>query len=211
MKFPRGLGPLAAAKERIDMLTRRSLLALGGLVGVALPAGHPEAETLAPVMTDDGLFTQSWFLQSFLDLSEDLEEAAGQGKGFAVIWEQRGCPYCRETHLVNFAQPEIQSFVRENFEILQLNMSGSREVTDFDGEALEERELARKNGVAFSPTIQFFPRNPAEAAGKPGRAAEVARMPGYLLPPHFFAMFRFIEDEAYRRMSFRQYLKENPL
>jgi thioredoxin-related protein len=162
-------------------------------------------------MTDGGLYSQTWFLQSFLDLSEDLEEAAGRGKGFAIIWELRGCPYCRETHLVNFAQSEIQSFVRENFEILQLNMLGSREVTDFDGEALEERQLARKNGVAFSPTIQFFPRNLAEAAGRPGREAEVARMPGYLLPPHFLAMFRFVKDEAYRRMTFRQYLKENPL
>jgi thioredoxin-related protein len=36
-------------------------------------------------------------------------------------------------------------------------------------------------------------------------------MPGYLLPPHFLAMFRFVKDEAYRRMTFRQYLKENPL
>ncbi len=193
------------------MLTRRSLLVLGALFGAALPVGQPKAETLASVMTDDGLHSQSWFLESFLDLSEDLEEAAGEGKGFAIIWEQRGCPYCRETHLVNFAQPEIQSFVRANFEILQLNMFGSRQVTDFDGEELEERALARKNGVAFSPTIQFFPRDLAGVAGKAGKEAEVARMPGYLLPPHFLAMFEFVKDEAYRRISFRQYMKENPL
>ena len=193
------------------MLTRRSFLVLGALFGAALPAGQPKAETLVPVMTDDGLHSQSWFLESFLDLSEDLEEAAGQGKGFAIIWEQRGCPYCRETHLVNFAQPEIQSFVRENFEILQLNMFGSRKVTDFDGEVIEERALARKNGVAFSPTIQFFPRDLAEVAGKPGKEAEVARMPGYLLPPHFLAMFEFVQSEAYQQTTFRQYMKKNPL
>jgi thioredoxin-related protein len=192
------------------MLTRRSFLVLGALFGAALPAGQLKAETLASVLTDDGLHSQSWFLESFLDLSEDLEEAAGQGKGFAIIWEQKGCPYCRETHLVNFAQPEIQSFVRENFEILQLNMFGSRKVTDFDGEVLEERALARKNGVAFSPTVQFFPRDLAEVAGKPGKEAEVARMPGYLLPPHFLAMFEFVKDEAYRRTSFRQYMKQSP-
>jgi thioredoxin-related protein len=192
------------------MLTRRSFLVLGALFGAALPAGQPKAETLASVLTDDGLHSQSWFLESFLDLSEDLEEAAGQGKGFAIIWEQKGCPYCRETHLVNFAQPEIQSFVRENFEILQLNMFGSRKVTDFDGEVLEERALARKNGVAFSPTVQFFPRDRAEEAGQPAKEAEVARMPGYLLPPHFLAMFEFVKDEAYRRTSFRQYMKQSP-
>lgn len=193
------------------MLTRRSFLILGGLAGAVWFADRARAttEVLPSIVTDDGLHSQSWFLASFLDLAEDLGEAAGNGKRFAVIWEQRGCPYCRETHLVNFAQPEIQGFVREHFEILQLNMFGSRRVTDFDGEELEERELARKNGVAFSPTIQFFPAQLSEAAGKTGKEAEVARMPGYLLPPHFLAMFRFVQAEAYRQTSFRQYLKEH--
>jgi len=193
------------------MLTRRSFLILGGLAAAA-PFGRPArgaAEVLPPIVTDDGLHSQSWFLTSFLDLAEDLEEAAGNGKRFAVMWEQRGCPYCRETHLVNFAEPEIQGFVREHFEILQLNMFGSRRVTDFDGEELEERELARKNGVAFSPTIQFFPADVSEAAGKTGKQAEVARMPGYLLPAHFLAMFRFVQAEAYRETTFRAYLKQN--
>ncbi len=193
------------------MLTRRSLLILGGLVAAAPLGGRARGavEVLPSIVTDDGLHSQSWFLTSFLDLAEDLEEAAGNRKRFAVMWEQRGCPYCRETHLVNFAKPEIQGFVRDHFEILQLNMFGSRQVTDFDGEELEERQLARKNGVAFSPTIQFFPAALSEAAGKPGKEAEVARMPGYLLPPHFLAMFRFVQAEAYRDTTFRAYLKQS--
>jgi thioredoxin-related protein len=194
------------------MLTRRRFLILGALMAAAPLNGPARAagEVLPSIVTDDGLHSQSWFLASFLDLAEDLEEAAGNGKRFAVIWEQRGCPYCRETHLVNFAEPEIQGFVREHFEILQLNMFGSRRVTDFDGEELEERDLARKNGVAYSPTIQFFPAELSETAGKSGKQAEVARMPGYLLPPHFLAMFRFVQAEAYRQTTFRQYLKQNP-
>jgi thioredoxin-related protein len=76
--------------------------------------------------------------------------------------------------------------------------------------SLLPRNLARKNGVAFSPTIQFFPAELSEAAGKSGKQAEVARMPGYLLPPHFLAMFRFVQAEAYRQTTFRQYLKQNP-
>ena len=51
-----------------------------------------------------------------------------------IIWELRGCPYCKQTHLVNFAKAEIESFIQQRFEILQLNIIGSREVTDFDGE-----------------------------------------------------------------------------
>ena len=178
-----------------------SAAAAGALI---LPHGTFGA-TPAAILTDDGLYRQPWFLDSFLDLSEDLAEAAAAGKRFAVMWEQKGCPYCQETHLVNFAQPEIQDFVRDNFEILQLNLFGSREVTDFDGEALEERTLARKSGIAFTPTIQFLPEDAAEVTGG-GKTAEVARMPGYLRPPHFLAMFRFVREKAYLKTSFRKYL-----
>lgn len=195
------------------MISRRRCLGLGlaasGVLALPPLARRVRAAPAADAMlTDDGLYTESWFLNSFLDLAEDLGEAADRGKRFAVMWEQKGCPYCQETHLVNFAQPEIQSFVRDNFEILQLNLFGAREVTDFDGEALEERQLARKYGVAFTPTIQFFPESAGALAGKSGKAVEVARMPGYLRPPHFLAMFRFVKDKAYEGATFRQYLKQ---
>jgi thioredoxin-related protein len=190
------------------VIERRHLLALGAGAAAGLLAGPAGAgEVTAPVMTDDGLYTQAWFLQSFLDLGEDLAEAAANGKRFAIIWEQKGCPYCQETHLVNFADPEIQSFLRDNFEVLQLNLFGAREVTDFDGEALEERKLARKYGIAFTPTIQFFPEDPEQIGGRAGKEIEVVRMPGYLQPPHFLAMFRFVRERAYEDTNFRSYLK----
>jgi len=190
------------------VIERRHLLALGAGAAAGLLAARAGAgEVAAPVMTDDGLYTQTWFLQSFLDLGEDLGEAAANGKRFAIIWEQKGCPYCQETHLVNFADPEIQGFLRDNFEVLQLNLFGAREVTDFDGETLEERKLARKYGIAFTPTIQFFPEDPERVGGRAGKAVEVARMPGYLQPPHFLAMLRFVRERAYEGSNFRSYLK----
>ncbi len=199
------------------MWTRRSLLrssfAAGGLLatGSALgvgPAARPaRAERVEPLLNDDGLYTQPWFLQSFLDLGEDLAEAAGNGKRLAVIWEQKGCPYCKEMHLVNFADPEINSYVRENFEVLQLNIHGLRETVDFDGEVLDERSMARRWGIRFTPTVHFFPEDPAAAAGKVGIEAEVARMPGYFKPPHFLAMFRFVREKAYESEDFRSFLK----
>ena len=136
-----------------SMLTRRGLI-LGGaaLAGLAVPRARAAA-----VLTDDGLYRQPWFLESFLELGDDLEGAGKAGKRFAVMWELRGCPYCRETHLVNFARPDIAAFVRENFDVLQLNVVGSRKVTDFDGSELGEKQFAARYGVHFTPTIQFFP------------------------------------------------------
>jgi len=50
------------------------------------------AQTAEPRVGDDGLHIQPWFSQSFLDLKEDLAEAASTGRRLVIFWEQRGCP-----------------------------------------------------------------------------------------------------------------------
>src|ERR1041385_7898273 len=107
--------------------TRRNLIAMGAGVGAGLTLPRARA---GAVLTEDGLYRQPWFIESFLELGDDLQGAAKAGKRFAIMWELRGCPYCRETHLVNFARPDIEDFIKTNFEILQLNIVGARKVTD---------------------------------------------------------------------------------
>lgn len=188
------------------MLTRRSVL--GGASALAVAGGllGQEGAANAAILTDDGLYTQPWFLESFLELSADLDEATAKGKRFAIMWELKGCPYCKQTHLVNFAKPEIAAFVRERFEILQLNIIGSREVRDFDGENLPEKRLAEKYGVRFTPTIQFFPEQASGLDSKKPREREVARAQGYLQPNDFRRLFAFVAEKAYERGTLRDYL-----
>src|SRR5450755_3923403 len=113
------------------MTTRRNLIVgAAALSGVSLAGARARAE---PVLTEDGLYRQPWFLESFLELGDDLAGAAKAGMRFAIMWELKGCPYCRETHLVNLARPDIEDFIKTNFEVLQLNIIGSRRVKDFDG------------------------------------------------------------------------------
>jgi len=192
------------------MLDRRDAIKLlaGSVLAAAAPAGRGAGGGIEPAVSDDGLYTQPWFLQTFLDMREDLQEAAGQGKRFAVLWEQKGCPYCREMHRVNLARPEINAYVREHFAVVQLNIWGSREVTDFDGKAMEERELARRWRVSFTPTIQFFPQSLSDAGGKTGAEIEVARMPGYFKPFHFVSMFEYVYDNAYADQQFQRFLQQ---
>jgi thioredoxin-related protein len=189
-------------------ITRRFLLAGAACLAASLAASGASAEE--PVLTDDGLYKQSWFLESFLDLSDDLEGAAKEGKRFAIMWELKGCPYCKETHFVNFAQPRIADYVKANFEVLQLNIIGSRKVTDFDGTEMSEKELAAKYGVRFTPTFQFFAERAAPLKALPPAKREVARAPGYLRPDDFLAMFRFVREKAYETKSFRDFVKALP-
>ena len=189
------------------MFSRRRLLLAAGATGAAALTGRSGPLHAEAVLTEDGLYTQPWFLQSFLDLADDLQGAAAKSKRFAILWELKGCPYCKETHLVNFADPVIEAYVRDNFDILQLNLIGSRPVTDFDGQAVPEKALAQKYNVRFTPTVQFFPESTDGLAAKAPETREVARIPGYLKPEHFLAMFRYVRDKAYERVSFRDYLK----
>lgn len=188
-------------------LTRRNLMIGAAAAGMA---GITAARAKEPILTDDGLYRQSWFLESFLDLSDDLTGAAKEGKRFAVMWELKGCPYCKETHFVNFAQPRIADYVKANFEVLQLNIIGARKVTDFDGQELSEKGLAAKYGVHFTPTFQFFGEDAAALKKLAPQKREVARAPGYLRPDDFLAMFRYVREKAYETKSFRDYVKSLP-
>ncbi|WP_425403568.1 thioredoxin family protein [Hwanghaeella sp.] len=195
------------------MYSRRQFLNMAGGAAVVIPAAVPLAgiagrNAAAAELSEDGLHVQDWFVDSFLDLTEDHATAAAEGRHFAVIIEQRGCPYCRDTHEINFAHPKVREYIPANFDMLQLNLHGSRMVTDFDGEELEERELARKWLVNFTPTIVFFPIDAAAVEGKSGRDAEAARLPGYFRPFTFMQMFKFVHEEKFVDSTFQRYLAE---
>jgi thioredoxin-related protein len=189
-------------------ITRRNLLLAAGATAVGV-AGLVPARA-KPVLTADGLYREPWFLESFLDLRDDLQQTSKEGKRFAIMWELKGCPYCKETHFVNFAQARIADYIKANFNITQLNIIGSLPVTDFDGEQLPEKKLAAKYGVRFTPTFQFFPSDLAAIKALPPLKREVARAPGYLRPNDFLAMFRFVREKAYEQGSFRDFLKSQP-
>jgi thioredoxin-related protein len=184
------------------MLSRRTLLT-GAAAFAALP---PAAASAEAVLTDDGLYRQPWFLDTFLEFADDLDAAAAKGKRLALIWELKGCPYCKEMHFVNFARKDVEDYVKTHFDVVQLNIIGSREVTDFDGQKLGEKQMAAKYGLRGSPAIQFFPERAQGLAAKPPREREVLRSFGYRPPDEFKAMFTFVAERAYERMSFRDYL-----
>lgn len=180
--------------------TRRSILALAAAPLLLRPA------SAAPRLGEDGLYHADWFLESFLDISEDLAAASAEGKRLAVLWGLKGCPACKHMHEVHLENAEIVAFIKARFEILHLNIIGDREVTDFDGGRLGEKAFAQRYGVRATPSIQFFPRSADGLAAREPIRREVARMPGLLEPRPFLAMFRFVAEEAYAKESFANYL-----
>ena len=186
-------------------VSRRTLVS-GVAALVAAGSRMPRAWAQA-TLTDDGLYRQPWFLDSLLELAPDLEETSSKGKRFMIMWELKGCPACKQTHMVNFVTPDIANFVQQRFEVLQLNLIGAREVVDFDGEKLAEKRLAQKYSVRATPTFQFFPERADGIAAKAPRDREAARAQGYIEPRLFLAMFQFVVERAYEKGSLDDFLR----
>ena len=113
-------------------------------------------------MGDDGLHKAPWMRETFKDLSEDLADANVEGKRLMVIIEQRGCIYCKKMHEDVFPIAKIANYIEENFFVVQINMFGDVEVTDFDGTILPEKEMVRRWGALLPRPSYFFLKRWAE-------------------------------------------------
>lgn len=163
------------------------------------PADGPTEPRVLPRLGEDGIYHQAWALNSFLDLREDFGEASAKGKRFAVIFEQRGCIYCTKMHTEVLALRYINDYVRENFEIVQLDLWGAREVVDFDGAKLSEKKLAERWGIMFTPTVVFL-REKLPADRKVwGQPLEVVRMSLGFGPPTFYDLFVWVRAKIYEQ------------
>jgi thioredoxin-related protein len=171
------------------------------------PPTGPVAPRVEPLKEENGLYRQAWFTETFLDLREDFAEAKAKGQRFAVIFEQRGCPYCTKLHTEILAQKYINDYVRENFFILQLDLWGDREATDFDGRKMSEKALAERWGVIFTPTIVFFKDDLAGLEGKWGRELEaIERLPLSYGRDTFYDLFVWVRHKLYERdKSFQRF------
>ncbi len=144
---------------------------------------------------DDGLHKTDWMRDTFKDLSEDLAEANDEGKRLLVMFEQRGCVYCTKMHEEVFPDPEVEAMLRENYFVIQLNLHGDIEVTDFDGETLSEKDMARKWGILFTPTLMYLPEEVGE--GQTAPEAAVAVMPGAFAKGTTLDLMTWVHEKRY--------------
>ena len=144
---------------------------------------------------DDGLHKQSWMRDTFKDLREDLDEANLEGKRLVLMFEQRGCVYCSKMHKDVYSREKVSNYIDENFFVVQLNLHGDLEVTDFDGEILSEKAMARKWSIRFTPTVLYLPEEVGE--GLTATQAAVSFMPGAWSAATTIDMLTWVKEERY--------------
>ena len=138
-----------------------------------------------------------WFKTSFLDLPRDVDEALQNGKrGIILYFEQANCGYCDAFVKNNLGLDDIVIYMRRNFDVVQLDIWGEREVTDFNGDKLSEREFSILHNTNFTPSFMFIVEG--------GRQALLLR--GYHEPYRFRAALRYVGDRIFEQQSFPEYI-----
>jgi hypothetical protein len=129
-----------------------------------------------------------------------------------------GCIYCKRMHAEVLSRKYINDYVRENFRVLQLNLWGAREVTDFDGKRMTEKALAERWGVIFTPTVVFFKDDLTGLDGKWGRPLEATeRLPLGFGADTFYDLFVWVrhkineQDPNFQRFHIARYAEREAL
>lgn len=162
-------------------------------------ASQAEEAKLEAGMVNPGYHeTPNWFKQSFLDISEDIQEAAANNKRLILYFYQDGCPYCAKLLRDNFGQRNIATKTQRYFDLIAINMWGDRELTWIDGNIATEKTIAARMKVMFTPTMLFLNE----------RGGVSLRMNGYYAPDKFDAALEYVGRRMEGRMSFQDYYKQ---
>ncbi len=142
----------------------------------------------------------SWFKVSFLDLFEDINEAAGNSKRLMVYYYQDGCPYCKKLMEDNFGQRNISTKTQQYFDVVAINLWGDQEVTVGD-KIYTEKEFAEALKVQYTPTLLFFNE----------KNKIIFRANGYYPPEKFTALLDYIGKKQEAELSYQDYMaRVNP-
>ncbi|MBF0263703.1 MAG: thioredoxin fold domain-containing protein [Gammaproteobacteria bacterium] len=140
----------------------------------------------------------SWFKESFLDISEDVSEAKDNDKHVILFMHLNGCPYCYKMTEENLKNAPYTNFIKENFEVIALNIKGDREVSLNEDISLTEKALAEHFKVLYTPTVIFLNTD----------NKIVARINGYRNIDDFKQILDYVQSKSYLKTSLAKFIDE---
>lgn len=170
---------------------------LAGGAALAASTAPSTAPGAAAVPSPHAIDIPGWFTDTFLDLREDVREAARENKRVLLYFGQDGCPYCKELLQTNFTQPAIVEKTRRHFTAIALNIWGDREVTGIDGKVMSEKDFARALRVQFTPTLLVLDE----------KGAVIARINGYYPPHRLSAALDWAADRSVKKAAFAEHMR----
>lgn len=141
----------------------------------------------------------SWFKTSFLDIPEDISEALESSKqGVMLFISSEQCSYCKAFLETSLKDETLKGRLMKNFDSIGLDIFDDSEMIGPDGTELRVKEFVLKSKASHTPTLMFF--------GKGGHL--LAKVVGYYPPQRFTLLLDYLEERAYGKMRFRDYLAQ---
>lgn len=182
----------------MTQLTLKALMIIFAALVLPVQANAAGETELTPALVNPGHEQQpEWFKVSFLDLYEDIAEAADDDKRVMIFFFQDGCPYCKKLLEDNFGQRDITDKTRKYFDVVTLNIWGDREITVGD-KVMTEKEFATALKVQYTPTLIFFDEN----------NKAVYRANGYYPPEKFDVVLDYVGQKKEKEISFQDYIAQ---
>ncbi len=134
---------------------------------------------------------------NWLPYEEGMKKARESNKPVLLKFYTDWCTWCKKMDADTYADREIQRYLDLNFISIKINAE-SKELVRSDGKEMKMKDLARKFGVRGFPTVIFL-----ESDGKP-----IAPLAGYSDPGSFRKVLAFIQEKAYKKMTFEEFTKQ---
>lgn len=141
-----------------------------------------------------------WFKESFLDIAEDVNQATEAGKHLILFMYLIDCPYCHRMIEENFKNPPYTDFIKQNFDVISINIKGDREIAFNEEVNVTEKELAALLKVRYTPTVIFL-----NSENKP-----VLRLNGYRSVRDFGYALEYVQQKAYLTGTLSQFIDSHP-
>ena len=137
-----------------------------------------------------------WFKTTFMDFSEDIVEATDENRHVMIYFHQSACPYCAKLVEDNFNDEALVAKLKANFDSIETNMWGDRELTDWEGREFNEKEFSSFMKVQFTPTIIFL-----DSEGE-----IVLRLNGYQSIEKMHVVLDYVSTKKYLNQTFARYI-----
>ena len=142
-----------------------------------------------------------FFDDTWGNFHEELQNARNQGKqGILIFFEMDECPFCHRMKETVLNQPEVQAYFKAHFLNFAVDIEGDLDVTDFDGQAMKQKDFAFKiNRVRATPVFAFY-----DLTGK-----RVVRFTGATSGvEEFMWLGEYVVNSEYEKMPFTKYKRE---
>jgi thioredoxin-related protein len=162
----------------------------------------PEATHTSGVEFAEDVFVDvkfpDWFKTSFLDLRDDLDEALAEGKrGIMLFISASRCSYCKAFMDTSLSDLNIKKRLTESFDVIGLDIFDDSVLTSQDGEQFRVKEYVTLQKASYTPTLIFL--------GEGSRP--LLRIVGYYPPNRFLQVLDYLDSEAYKYQTLRDYIQ----